>query len=830
MTDEVLIVAANQTDLSYPGVDAEIIYAIDITDGPNFGNVLRHYANLSSDDFDRFGSEIAVDGKWVVIGAPGVDFAPGSGLIHLWNWDTGQAVTLNNPTPSQSDFFGQSVDIRGNKIIVSAPGDDNSNGVNAGIVYSYQFNTTTGAINLSSRVDFHNPNHNNTSSDGFGESIALSDSSVVVGAPREANLASTTERFRSYVFDHNGNIDQQLTLGFDLISNNSPQVGASVAISPQTNAVVVSAPEDKVTNSTNEGTVLVYSQTQPEKVFTVNSTSDLSDSTFLGDGSANAGGGLVTLRSAIEESNNLFGESKIVLPAGTYMLSKNGMGTDDGDLDIIDDLIIEGAGAGLTIIDASNLSGERVFDVFEKLDLTGVTVTGANTTGGANGISGGAIWVRNTGTLNLHESALTGNTAAGVGGAIYNAGTLKVTDSVITGNHSSGHGGGIRDVANATLHNTVVANNSSGNGSGPDLRGSFSSNGTNLLTSTTGSSGLADDYVGSVDYVVTEVADHNDSTFNAHDLSLREAVKQGNAAAGAKSIWLPAWQHRLELTGSGNNAGDLDITGDIAIRGNGAGLSIIDASALTNERIFDVSDALDLVGVTLTGADITSGQNGTSGGAIWVRSSGTLDLQESAVSGNVAGGVGGGIYSAGILTVTDSVITNNHAGSRGGGIRALGSATLSKTIVAKNSSGISSGPNVFGSFSSDGTNLLNTISGATGFGSDHVGAVSRVVTSLRDRLDHSDDSHSWTLRDAVHTSNAVSGADEIWLPAWVFKLTEENEGGDEDFAFTGDIDIRDTVTIRAAGSATIDASLIVDDVFEQVGAAALTLYGITEVD
>lgn len=75
-------------------------------------------------------------------------------------------------------------------------------------------------------------------------------------------------------------------------------------------------------------------------------------------------------------------------------------------------------------------------------------------------------------------------------------------------------------------------------------------------------------------------------------------------------------------------------------------------------------------------------------------------------------------------------------------------------------------------------------------------------------------------------ANNSPGADEIWIAPWVLLLAEENSGGDEDFAATGDLDIREDLTIRSAGSATIDATRIVDAAFEQIG-ATLTLDGVS---
>ena len=91
--------------------------------------------------------------------------------------------------------------------------------------------------------------------------------------------------------------------------------------------------------------------------FTVNNTADTED-TNPGDGVCADGSGNCTLRAAIMETNALTGADIIELPGGTYTLTIAGQDEDaseTGDLDINDDLIINGAGSGITMIDANKI-------------------------------------------------------------------------------------------------------------------------------------------------------------------------------------------------------------------------------------------------------------------------------------------------------------------------------------------------------------------------------------------------------------------------------------------------------------------------------------------
>ena len=157
-----------------------------------------------------------------------------------------------------------------------------------------------------------------------------------------------------------------------------------------------------------------------------------------------------SLREAIQAANTNAtvdactagsGADTITLPTGTYALSISGAGEDSnatGDLDISDDLTINGQGATSTIIDGGTI--DRVLDVSPGVAATfaGVTITGGDS--GA-GVSGGGV--RNRGSLTIDNSVVTGNAAgdttsvgagAGGGGVLNDAGTLVINNSPVSSN------------------------------------------------------------------------------------------------------------------------------------------------------------------------------------------------------------------------------------------------------------------------------------------------------------------------------------------------------------------------------------------------------------
>lgn len=132
---------------------------------------------------DYFGYAVAISGSLAVVGvyqdeSDGTTGISNAGRAYVFNADTGVLVaTLNNPTPHISDFFGYSLAIDGNTVVVGAYQDesDGEAGVSAA-GRAYVFNATTGA--LVSTLNNSSPH----ATDNFGYSVAIDGNVAVVGA------------------------------------------------------------------------------------------------------------------------------------------------------------------------------------------------------------------------------------------------------------------------------------------------------------------------------------------------------------------------------------------------------------------------------------------------------------------------------------------------------------------------------------------------------------------------------------------------------------------------------------------------------------------------
>ena len=104
-----------------------------------------------------------------------------------------------------------------------------------------------------------------------------------------------------------------------------------------------------------------------------------------------------------------------------------------GELDITDDLKINGPGADKLTVSGNNTS--RIFQVEsgETVRISGLTIAGGHVDSG----NGGGI--ENFGTLTVSDSVVAGNSAQ-LGGGLENeiGGTATVLDSTFTGNSATG--------------------------------------------------------------------------------------------------------------------------------------------------------------------------------------------------------------------------------------------------------------------------------------------------------------------------------------------------------------------------------------------------------
>jgi CSLREA domain-containing protein len=203
------------------------------------------------------------------------------------------------------------------------------------------------------------------------------------------------------------------------------------------------------------------------EVFTVTKTADTLDGACDTD---------CSLREAVGAANARAGLDIVRVGPGIYGLTRVGPAEGNnatGDLDVRDDLVILGAGADRTILDANGI--DRVLEsVFGEADLEvrGVTLRNGRATNAYGSIQAAGGGIRAEGALILVGCHVTGNRSDSFGGGV-EATVLTARDSTFSGNEAA-MGGGLSSFLSVRLANvTLSGNRALGKGGGAFLPFTF---------------------------------------------------------------------------------------------------------------------------------------------------------------------------------------------------------------------------------------------------------------------------------------------------------------------------------------------------------------------
>ena len=399
--------------------------------------------------------------------------------------------------------------------------------------------------------------------------------------------------------------------------------------------------------------------------------------------------GVTSLRDAIFATNILAGPDTIEfdpsLDGKTILLAL-------GELEIADELTVQGNGAELLTIDAQQQS--RIFNITAAtgdFSISGLTLTQGQTTGDNadnddTTFNGGAIRSVTDGLLTIDSSVITGNSTTGDdarGGGVFVYGYIEVTNSTVSGNSTSGdgaRGGGI------SMH---VREFDLGT---PGINGALTM--TDSVVTDNHTTGLHADGGGLDAFSRTYGFSPAIKNAGIVVLSRSEVSHNSTSGGGAHGGGINATGDvRLDHSDVVGNSS----TGVLVTGGDGGGAS----TSLTHSGggIYTATGHVELI-YSRVNDNFTTGLGG---GGIRTRSG--VTLYHSTVSGNTAtgeGGNGGGIlvrnFSNGVI-IDQSTITGNSAAGEGGGIHVrrfelagtISSLTISQSTISGNSAGESGG-------------------------------------------------------------------------------------------------------------------------------------------
>ena len=233
------------------GVFSGKAYIFDVTTG-NLVHTIDNANAYGTPEQDQFGIEVAIDGNVAIIGARLEDDASGSssGKAYLYNVTTGNLLhTLDNPNvfgTSDTDVFGRTVDVSGNRCIVGAHGEDETGFTNSGKAYIFDVNSG----NLIQTLNNPDPVDN----DFFGQFVAISGNYAAVSA-RGHNIATDAGIVHVY---HVPTGDLLHSIENPNAYGTSAGDGARIEVNMNGNFMVVGAPDEDDAGGTESGKAYVF--------------------------------------------------------------------------------------------------------------------------------------------------------------------------------------------------------------------------------------------------------------------------------------------------------------------------------------------------------------------------------------------------------------------------------------------------------------------------------------------------------------------------------------------------------------------------------------------
>ncbi len=405
--------------------------------------------------------------------------------------------------------------------------------------------------------------------------------------------------------------------------------------------------------------------------------------------------GKCTLRAAIMESNFAAGPNTIILPAGTYVITRPGY--DDnaliGDYDIGHDLTIQGAGSGATIVDGNGaVIGDRVFQILsttQAVTLTGMTIRNGQSLSSTVGvIGGGGLYMEGAGHLSLSDLILEGNTAQNGGGLYANfssqGGSIEMDHVSVRANTAVaggvGAGGGVlallpSSLSEVNVHDSqVYSNTADGTGGGFFVQGNdfahWSIARSEIYSNTAASGGGIGNFVPLA--LMDSRLHDNHATFDGGaieaylPLAISRTTLDTNTAGQwgggifdlqtSNSLLHPDFANIVESTVSGNSAQD--------------------GGGIYHDGFINPNSLLSLTNSTLSGNAVYrpgGATGGADGGGLYVYG-GEAQLFNTTIASNrvqlgfgIHGypGIGGGLYitASATFTAQNSLIANNVHGN-----------------------------------------------------------------------------------------------------------------------------------------------------------------------
>lgn len=368
---------------------------------------------------------------------------------------------------------------------------------------------------------------------------------------------------------------------------------------------------------------------------------------------------IMTINNSVDDENTInLGSVDFVLDTALDPIEKN--------------LIING---GSEDPSDTSISGDNLFRIFEINTSVEVTINNLTMTNG-KAPNGGAIFNHNGGILTINNCIIKESEAdTDFGGGIYNLNaTLEINESNIEDNVANELGGGIFNNNMLTITDSTLSGNSADQGGC-----TFNDDGELNIINSNILENSAVDFAGGV----------------------RTEGENANVTVSTSTF--------------SNNTG-----------GAGGAFAINMSTVVVNDSTFNQNVSMagggafrNFGNLTINRSTLSNNSSTDEGGGAIYYGAGSITIYNSTFSGNDAKTHGGAIFDEmdnDMLTINNSTFTANNADEIGGAINIIDGmpATIKNTIIAGNTA-VDDDPDVAGTFTSEGHNLIGIIGNASGF-------------------------------------------------------------------------------------------------------------------
>ncbi|MFH0891399.1 MAG: FG-GAP repeat protein [Candidatus Falkowbacteria bacterium] len=210
---------------------------------------------------DNFGSSVAIDGDYIVIGAWGEDTGTGAAYIFMRSGETWsqQAKLTAGDDSATWRYFGWSVAIEGDRVIISVNLDDDM-GINSGSAYVFKRSGTTWSPEGSKLLA-----EDGLAGDCFGRQVSISGNYVIIGADLD-DFSGKYNAGSAYIFKWNGeDWEQTAKLTAEGYATTNDYFGWSVAIDGD--YAIVGSYEDDLSGKANAGSAYVFKRNENQETW-----------------------------------------------------------------------------------------------------------------------------------------------------------------------------------------------------------------------------------------------------------------------------------------------------------------------------------------------------------------------------------------------------------------------------------------------------------------------------------------------------------------------------------------------------------------------------------